>query len=295
MKVRKAIIPVAGLATRFIPLSKAVPKELLPLVDKPAIQYLVEEAIKSGIKEIVFVVNPQKRGVLDYFEKAPKLEKILEEKKEDELLEKIKDLEEISKEISFSYVVQKEQLGDGHAILQAKKIIGNEPFAVFFCDDIIDSKKPCLLQLLDVYKTCEKPVIALRKVPKEKTSLYGIVETEKIANRFHKIKKIVEKPSIGSVLSDIAIVGRYVLTPEVFEYLGKVRSNKKGELILAKVLMEMVDSGKIIYGYEIEGEWLECGNKLGYLKSNIYLSLKHPEFGPELKNIFNKYYEGKKI
>ncbi|MCK4520353.1 UTP--glucose-1-phosphate uridylyltransferase [Candidatus Parcubacteria bacterium] len=281
--IKKAVIPIAGLGTRFLPLSKASPKELLPLVDKPVIQYIIEEVKKSGISDIVFVIRPKGKEVFNYFQKSPKLEKILKERKKENFLEEVKKLTEISKNISFSWVVQKEPLGDGHAILQAKKLLNKDPFTVLFPDDIIDSKIPCVAQIEQVFKTCQKPVIALKKMPKEKLHRYGVVKVEKIANRIYKIKKIVEKPGPDEAPSDLVVVGRYIHTPEVLQYLEKAKPGKKGEIYMSEVLETMINDGKIIYGYEFEGEWLECGNKLDWLKSNFYLSLKHPQFGPELK------------
>ena len=284
MEIKKAIIPIAGLATRFLPLSKVVPKELWPIVDAPIIQYIISEAKQSGIKEIVFVLKSDNKKILDYLKPCPKIEKILKEKKREDILAEIKNLDELCKNISFSYVLQKEPLGDGHAILQAAKFVGDEPVACMFGDDIIDSKIPCISQLAKVFKTCQKPVIALCREPEEKIPYYGIVGVEKIANRFFKIKKIVEKPSLEQAPSDLAVVGRYILTPEVFYYLKKAEPTKKGEIILAEVFNDqMLRDGKVIYGYEIEGKWLECGDKLRWLKSNLYFSLKHPKSGPELR------------
>ncbi len=281
--VKKAIIPIAGLGTRFLPLTKAVPKEFLPLVDKPIIQYIVEELKASGINDIIFVSKSGEKTALEYFKKYPKLEKILEQRKKRNSLEELKKLVEIEETMNFSSVTQKEPLGDGHAILQAKKMIKDEPVAVLFPDDVIDSKIPSILQLTQIFNTCQKPVIGLFRVPKHKIPLYGIVEVEKIANRVYKIKKIVEKPSIDKAPSDLAIVGRYIHTPEVFDYLKKIKIGNKHEIIIADVLNEMLANGKTIYGYEIQGEWCSCGDKLGWVKSNIHFSLKHPEFGPELK------------
>ena len=281
--VKKAIIPIAGLGTRFLPLTKAVPKEFLPLVDKPIIQYIVEELKASGINDIIFVSKSGEKTALEYFKKYPKLEKILEQRKKRNSLEELKKLVEIEETMNFSSVTQKEPLGDGHAILQAKKMIKDEPVAVLFPDDVIDSKIPSILQLTQIFNTCQKPVIGLFRVPKHKIPLYGIVEVEKIANRVYKIKKIVEKPSIDKAPSDLAIVGRYIHTPEVFDYLKKTKIGNKHEIIVADVLNEMLKQGKTIYGYEIQGEWCSCGDKLGWVKSNIHFSLKHPEFGPELK------------
>lgn len=284
MEIKKAIIPLAGLGTRFLPLSKVVSKELWPLVDVPIIQYIIEEAKNSGIQEIIFVLSPENKKVLDYLKPSPKIEKILKERKKENILAEVKKLEEFLKDISFSYVLQKKPLGDGHALLQAAKLVGDEPVACMFGDDVIDSKTPGILQLANIFKTCQKPVVALYRLPKEKIPAYGVVGVEKIANRLYKIKKIIEKPSLKEAPSDLAIVGRYILTPEVFDYLKKASPTKKGEIILAEVVNnEMLKDGKVIYGYEFEGNWLECGDKVRWLKSNLYFSLKHPKYGPELR------------
>jgi len=285
MEVKKAILPLAGLSTRFLPLSKAVSKELWPVVDLPMIHYVIEEAKNSGIKEIIFVLSPDKKKILDYLKPSPKIEKTLKDKKREDILEEIKKVEDSFKDISFSYVLQKQPLGDGHAVLQAAKLVNKEFFACLFVDDIIKAKVPGILQLNKIFKTCQKPVIGLFRVPKEKIFHYGTVGVEKIAHRFFKIKKILEKVSVEQAPSDLAVVGRYILTPEVFDYLKKAKPNKKGEIILADVFNnQMLKDNKLIYGYEIDGEWLECGDKLRWMKSNLYLSLKHPKYGEELRN-----------
>ena len=283
LEVKKAIIPVAGLGTRFLPLSRVVPKEFLPLIDKPVIQYIVEEVKKSGITEIVFVVSPKDKMVLNYFKKSPDIEKVLVKAKKEQLLKELKDFEEIFKGISFSFVVQKVPNGDGHAILQAAKITNKEPVAVSFGDDIIDSDEPALLQLINIFKTCGAPVVALKSLPQEKLPHYGVVSVEKIANNLFKIKKIVEKPDPQNIPSNLAIVGKYILTPEVFGYLKKAVPSKKGEIILAEVFDKMLSDGKVIYGYELKGEWLECGDKLKWIKSFFYLALKDSRYKEELK------------
>ncbi|OGZ17530.1 MAG: hypothetical protein A2Z78_01565 [Candidatus Nealsonbacteria bacterium RBG_13_36_15] len=282
-EIKKAIFPIAGLGTRFLPLSKVVSKEFFPLADKPMIQYTIDEAVAFGIKKIVFIISPGQKGILEYFKKNPKLEKILKERKNEIFLNELEKIQEISKRISFSFVVQKEPLGDGQAILLAKNMINKEPTAVFFSDDIIDSEKSCLSQLNQLFKTSQAPIIALKKISPERRLFYGLVEAEKIASRIYKIKRIIEKPSEDTTLSELTVVGRYIITPEVFEYLKKVSPAKGGEIRLSGALAKMIKDGKIVYGYEIDGEWLECGNKLSWLKSHLYLSLKHKEFGPELK------------
>jgi len=290
MEIKKAIIPIAGFATRFLPLSKVVPKELWPLVDIPLLQYAIEELKNSGIREIIFVLSPDNKKVLDYLKPSPKIEKFLKERKKEAVLAEMINFQNSLKDISFSYVLQKKPLGDANAILQAAKLIDTEPVANVYVDDVIDFQLPAISQLVKVFRTCQKPVIGLYRVPKEKISYYGAVGVEKIANRLYKIKKIIEKPSPLEAPSDLAIVGRYILTPEVFDYLKKAKpARNNSEFYLADVLNnQMLRDGKVIYGYEIEGEWLECGDKARWLKSNLYLSLKHPKYGPELKNYLKK-------
>ncbi len=287
-EIKKVIIPIAGLGTRFLPLSKVVPKEFLPLVDKPTIQYIVEEAQKAGIEEIIFVASSKKTTVIDYFKENKSLEKILKKRGRNELLKELETIKQLEKSLNFTITVQKQPLGDGHAILQAFPFVKKEPVAVMFGDDIVEGKTPCIEQLIRLYRTAQRPVLALYRVPEEKLSSYGIVSVEKIANRVFKIKKIVEKPSLDKAPSNLAIIGKYVLTPEVFDYLKQAKPNKKGEIVLADTLQKMLDEGKNIYGYEIEGKWLECGNKMDWLKTHIYLSLKDPRFGPELRRFIKE-------
>ena len=282
-EIKKIIIPVAGMGTRFLPMSRAVSKDFFPLVDKPVIQYIIEEVKKSGIKEVVFVTSPGQKTIANYFQKSPELAKILEKRKKDKILKELKDFEEIFEGISFSYVTQKVPLGDGHAILQAAKQLNDEPVAVSFGDDIIDCEEPAISQLINIFKTCNAPVVALKQLPMDKVPAYGVVAVEKIANHIYKIKKIVEKPSPSEIPSNLVIVGKYVLTPEVFKYLKKATPSEKGEIILAEVFDKMLSDGKIIYGYEIKGEWLECGDKLKWIKSFFYLALKDLRFKDELR------------
>ncbi|GAI08322.1 unnamed protein product, partial [marine sediment metagenome] len=292
--IKKVIIPIAGLGTRFLPLSKVFPKEFWPLADIPALQYIIEEAHDSGIKEIIFVNRPEKekRVILDYFKKyfkrVPELEEILKKRKRKHLLKELKKLEKISKNISFSQIFQKEPLGSSHAILQAEKLIKNEPCAVLYGDDIVESKIPCLLQLIKIFKKYQKPVIALYRIPKESFQFYGMVKVERIAKRLYKIKRVVEKPSVDEAPSNLAVVGKHIITPEVFNHFKKTPFSLKTDITLSESLSEMAEDGKEVYGYEFEGKWLECGNKPAYLKSNLYLSLKHPQFGPELKKYLKK-------
>ena len=283
LEIKKAIIPVAGLGTRFLPLSLVVSKEFFPLVDKPIIQYIIEEVKKSGIKEVFFIISPKQKMILNYFKKSPELENILIKRRKEKLLKDLKSFEEVFDGISFSFVVQKNPLGDGHAILQAQKLVGSEPIAVSFGDDIIDSQEPALLQLMNTFKTCSAPVIALKSLPKEQIGAYGSVAVEKIAHNLYKIKKIIEKPTVNEIQSNLVVVGKYILTPDVFDYLKKSKPSAKGEIILGEVFDKMLNDGKTIYGYELKGEWLECGDKLKWLKSFLYLAIKDPVFGKDLK------------
>jgi len=293
LQIKKAVIPIAGLGTRFLPLSKVLPKELWPLADKPVIQYIVEEARASGIKEVIFVIRPDKKEVENYFKKyinkIPEIEEVLKMRKKNHLLKELKNLEKITKKISFSYVLQKEPWGASHATFQAKKLIRNEPCAVLYADDVVESKIPCLLQLIKIFQKYQKPVIALYRIPKESFQFYGMVEGEKITKGLYKIKRVVEKPQVKEAPSNLAVVGKHIITPEVFNHLERTSFNLKKDLTLSQSLSEMAEAGKNIYGYEFEGKWLECGNKLAYLKSNLYLSLKHPQFGSELKKILKSF------
>jgi UTP--glucose-1-phosphate uridylyltransferase len=284
LEIKKAIIPIAGLGTRFLPLSLAVSKEFFPLIDKPIIQYIIEEVKKSGINEIIFVISPKQKIILNYFKKSPELEKILIKRKKEKQLKELKDFEAVFDGIKFSFVVQKSPLGDGHAILQAGKSVGPEPVAVLFGDDVVDSNEPAILQLINIFKTCNAPVIALKSLPKDRIPSYGSVAVEKIANHLYKIKKIIEKPEPSQIQSSLVIVGKSILTPEVFDYLKKAKPSGKGEIILGEVFEKMLSEGKTIYGYELKGEWLECGDKLKWLKSFFYLALKDERFGKQIKD-----------
>lgn len=282
--VKKIIIPIAGLATRFLPLSKGIPKEVWPLVDKPVLFYIIEEVIASNLKQIIFVSTPQKKEFWNRFVKrGTQLKWILRKRQKFEILRELEEFEKTFKKISFTEVFQKKPLGDGHAILQAKRKVKNEDFAVAFGDDVIESKTPALLQMIKAFKKFRKPFLGLFRVAKEKISSYGIVKAKKIAERIYKIEKIVEKPKVNEAPSNLAIVGRYILTSEIFFYLEKAKPNKNGEIILADSIEKMIEEGKEVLGYEIKGKWLECGNKLDYLKSNFYLTLKHPTYGEKIR------------
>src|SRR3989344_2102715 len=282
-EIKRVIIPIAGMGTRFLPLSLVLSKEFFPLVDRPVIQYVIEEVKKSGITDIIFVVSPRQKMLQSYLKKSPELEKLLIKRKKDQQLQELKDFEELFEGLNISYVTQKQPLGDGHALLQASKLLPQEPVAVSFGDDVIDADEPALLQLMNIYKTCNAPVVALKSVPKERVPAYGNVVVEKIATNLYKIKKIIEKPRPDQIQSNLVIVGKYALTPEVFNYLKKAKPSEKGEIILGEVFGDMLQDGLPIYGYEVKGEWLECGDKLKWLKSFFYLALKDERFGKELR------------
>ena len=283
MEIKKAIIPIAGLGTRFLPLSKVVPKEFFPLADKPAIQYIVEEMKNSGVTEIIFVVSPKQKAILNYFKKDLELEKLLEKRKKENLLKELREFEQKFSGINFSFVVQKNPLGDGHAILQTQKYIKNEPVVNSFGDDIVYSDVPATKQLADIFQTCSAPVLGLKQVPREKVPAYGMVVADKIANRLYKIKKIIEKPDPSQISSNLVILGRHILTPEVFDYLKNAKPSNKGEVILAEVFDKMLSDGKILYGYELKGEWLECGDRQKWIKSFMYVAMRDPKFSSEFK------------
>jgi len=276
--IKKAVLPIAGLGTRFLPLSKTFPKELWPLLNRPVLDYIVEEVRDAGAKEVVFVNSPGKKIIEDYFKPDRKMEKVLEKRDKKELLLKLKKSQNNFQNLKFSSVIQKKPLGDGHAILQAKAKIGKNPFMVSFGDDIIVSKVPCLLQMARAFAKYGQPMIALKKVTPERISFYGVPRVEKIGPRTYRIKEIVEKPKPSEAPSSFAMPGKYILTPEIFKYLEKTKSIFKGEIILANALEQMIKDGKMVYGYEFEGDWLECGNVSGWLKANLFLAKKHPEF-----------------
>jgi len=289
-EIKKAIIPAGGLGTRFLPLTKILAKESLPLVDRPLIDYAVSEAVNSDISEITFVFSKEKEAILNYFKQDLNLEGLLKKREEEEILKELKKDEEKFKNIEFFSSFQEKPKGDGDAVLKTEKFIKGEPAAVLFPDDIFPfSKIPVIRQLANVFYTSQRPIIGLKRVEKERISAYGIVEVQKIAHRLYKIKEIIEKPKdISKTPSDLAIAWRYIINSEVFEALKETPANKKGEIILAEGLRKMLNDGRIIYGYEIEGEWLECGDKLKWLISNFHLCLAHPIYGPILKDFLKK-------
>jgi UTP--glucose-1-phosphate uridylyltransferase len=283
-KVRKAVFPAAGLGTRFLPATKAQPKEMLPLVDKPLIQYGVEEAIHSGVKNIIIVTGRGKVAIEDHFDVSFELEHLLEKNGKKDLLAVVRSVSDL---IDISYVRQKEALGLGHAVLRAKELVGNEPFAVILSDDVIDAEVPCLRQLLDVYEFYGAPVVALMEVPKDKISQYGVVDAEPVAHhggkdRLYRIRNMVEKPKASEAPSNLAIIGRYVLTPEVFASLSSIEAGSGGEIQLTDGLKHMLRS-RPIYGYRFEGNRYDAGDKLGFLKATVEFALKRRDLGADFR------------
>jgi UTP--glucose-1-phosphate uridylyltransferase len=279
MKIRKAIIPVAGMGTRFLPATKAQPKEMLTLVDKPIIQYIVEEAVAAGIEEITFVTSLGKRAIEDHFDRNFELEYRLREKGKTEELSKILDITDMAK---FVYVRQRSPKGDGHAILSARHVIGDEPCAIFFGDDVIDAKKPAIGQLMDVYNRYQDPVVGLFQIPVKNTPSYGVVRAKDIGRRAVEISAFVEKPEPKNAPSNMAVVGRYIITPEIFDILERIKPDKGGEIRLAGAFTEFAKH-RSMYGSVIDGTWYDCGSKLGFLKAQTMYGLRHPQAGKEFK------------
>ncbi|MFL6462801.1 MAG: UTP--glucose-1-phosphate uridylyltransferase GalU [Bryobacteraceae bacterium] len=280
-KVRKAVFPAAGLGTRFLPATKASPKEMLPVVDKPLIQYGVEEAIQSGIQNIIIITGRGKSAMEDHFDVSYELEQLLGSKKKTELLTIARSIADMA---DISYVRQKEALGLGHAVLRAKELVGNEPFAAVLSDDIIASQKPCIRQLVDVYEQYGASVLALMEVPKEQISAYGVVDAEPVAgnDRLFKIRHMVEKPKAADAPSNLAIIGRYVLTPEIFGCIESIEPGSGGEIQLTDGLKHMLRD-RPIYGLKFEGKRFDAGDKLGFLKATVEFALERQDLGPAFR------------
>ena len=279
MKVKKAIFPVAGLGTRFLPATKASPKEMLPLIDKPLVQYVVEEAVASGIQQILFVTGRGKRNIEDHFDISVELEAHLHDKGKDR---ELSDVREIAEMVDIFYVRQRQAKGLGHAILCARDFVGNEPFAVLLGDDIIDSERPCLGQLLDVFNERKGSVLALEKVPLENISSYGCVEANLLGGNTFQVTNMVEKPAREDAPSDMAIIGRYILTPRIFEILEKQEPGKGGEIQLTDAILKL-SKEENVYGCLFEGLRHDCGDKLGFLKATVDMALKRDEFRSEFE------------
>ena len=287
MRVTKAVFPVAGMGTRFLPATKANPKEMLPIVDKPLIQYAAEEAIAAGIKELIFVTSSSKRAIEDHFDKNYELESELTKRDKQELLKLVRDV--VPEGVSCVYVRQPEALGLGHAVLCAKPVVGNDPFAVILADDLIaGSGKSCLGQMVDLFEEYQCSVLGVEEVNKEDTASYGIVSPVRIQERLSEVKGIVEKPRPAEAPSNLAVVGRYILTPRIFELLEKTERGAGGEIQLTDAIAALLASQRI-FAYEFDGVRYDCGSKLGYLKASVEYALKHPELQDEFRDYLQTY------
>ena len=279
-KVRKAVFPAAGLGTRFLPATKAQPKEMLPIVDKPIIQYGVEEALRSGIQNIIIVTGRGKSAIEDHFDVSFELENLLESRNKTDLLAIVRNVSDM---IDVSYIRQKEALGLGHAVMRASELVGNEPFCVVLADDVIESEVPCIRQLLDVYEFFNAPVLAVMEVPKDKISAYGVVAAEPILyngtrDNVFRITDMVEKPKAADAPSNLAIIGRYVLTPEIFHSIENIEAGSGSEIQLTDALKHLLRS-RPIYACKFEGKRYDAGDKLGFLKATVEFALKREDLG----------------
>jgi UTP--glucose-1-phosphate uridylyltransferase len=287
MKVRKAIIPAAGLGTRFLPATKAQPKEMLPIVDKPTIQFIIEEAVASGIEEILIITGRNKRAIEDHFDKSVELELELKAKHKDDLLHLIDNITNLAQ---IHYVRQKEPKGLGHAVLCAKSFVGNEPFAVMLGDDVVDNDVPCLKQLMDVYSEYNTSILGVQQVPKDEVNKYGIVKGTHIEDSVYKVKDLEEKPDIEKASSNIAILGRYIITPKIFEILENTTPGKGGEIQLTDALKELVKH-EAMYAYIFKGRRYDVGDKLGFLEATVEYALKNDELHDDFLNYLKKIIE----
>ncbi len=284
MSIRKAVLPAAGLGTRFLPATKAQPKEMLPLVDKPLIQYVVEESVGAGITDVVIVTGRGKTAIEDHFDVSFELERFLEDKGKDHELGIVKAISDL---VNVSYVRQKEALGLGHAVSVAEPLLGHEPFAVLLGDDLVASDVPCIRQMIDVYEQVKAPVLAVMKVPRDEISSYGVIAAEPERDRLHRVSRLVEKPPPDEAPSDLAIIGRYILTPAIFEHIKKTPKDARGEIQITNALQSLL-SETPIYGLEFEGVRHDCGNKLGFLKATVDYALERDDLG----GAFREYLQG---
>jgi UTP--glucose-1-phosphate uridylyltransferase len=283
-KIRKGVIPAAGLGTRFLPATKAVPKELLPIVDKPTIQYIVEEAVASGIEETILITARGKGGIEDHFDVSVELEETLKKQKKEDLLRMVRDLSEMVRVVAIR---QKEPKGLGHAVLCAREAVGEEPFAVLLGDDIVDSDPPCLAQMMEVSRQKGGGVIALLRVPETETHLYGIIRGKQVDERTYQITELVEKPQPDQAPSNLAVIGRYILPPEIFPIIEQTPPGKGGEIQLTDALQELARRTPL-FGYEFMGDRYDAGDKVGYLQANIAFALQRPELAARVKEFLKK-------
>ena len=289
MKVKKAVIPVAGLGTRFLPATKTVPKELLPIVDIPTVQYVVQEAVDAGIQEVIFVTGRGKDGIEDHFDAAPELDQVMEERGQTETVMKLRRIAEMIEVVS---VRQKRPLGLGHAVLCARDLVGNEPFAVLLADDLIDSHTPCIGQLLEVFEQKKESVVALMKVPEEDVHRYGVIKGTAVGPRVHSITDTVEKPAAKDAPSQLAIIGRYLLRPEIFTILEKLPPGRGGEIQLTDALARLVGE-RGVYGYEFVGDRYDVGDKFGFVRATVAYAMKRPELRDQVVEYLRSVVNGK--
>jgi UTP--glucose-1-phosphate uridylyltransferase len=298
MRIRKAVFPVAGLGTRFLPATKASAKEMLPVVDKPLIQYAVAEAVSAGAEELVFITGRSKNSIMDHFDKAYELENELEERGKTKLLEVVQEI--LPPGITCIFIRQAEALGLGHAVLCAWPAVGDEDFYVILADDLIDGQlRPCLAQMHRVYQEYGTSVLACEQVPHDEIGSYGVVDVKPVGPGLGEIKKIVEKPKPDEAPSNLAVVGRYILTPRIFKILQRTQAGSGGEIQLTDAISQMMQEQTVL-AYEFDGKRYDCGSKLGYLKANVEYALKHPEVGEDFRNYLHElsieehFEEGKK-
>jgi UTP--glucose-1-phosphate uridylyltransferase len=285
MKIRKALIPAAGFGTRFLPATKSQPKEMLSVVDKPLIQYGVEEAVQSGIESIGIVISRGKSSIEDYFDRSPELEQFLEEKGKSDFLEQVRRIASLAE---FCYIRQKKALGLGHAILMGERYTGQEPFVVLLPDDIFDCPTPCTKQLMDAYSELEASIVVLGRVDEEGTKKYGIVKPKQISERVFQIEDMIEKPGPERAFSDLGILGRYVFHSDIFEAIKKTDPDKGGEIQITDAIKILLET-KPVYGYLFEGKRYDAGDKLGFLEASIDLALKRPEFSQKLREYLKSH------
>ncbi len=284
MNIRKAVIPAAGFGTRFLPATKSQPKEMLSVIDKPLIQYSVEEAVQSGIGNIAIITSRGKSSMEDYFDTSPELEQFLQEKGKLDLLEEVKRISSLAE---FCYIRQRKALGLGHAILMAEKYIGQEPFAVLLPDDIFDCPTPCVKQLVDVYSEFKGSVIVLGRTDEEGTKKYGIIKPKQISERVFQIEDLVEKPGPEKAFSDLAVIGRYVFHPDIFEAIKKTAPDKNGEIQITDAIKILLET-QPVYGYIFEGTRYDCGDKRSFIEATIALALNRSEFSRQLREFLKK-------
>lgn len=284
LQVKKAVIPAAGLGTRFLPATKAVPKELLPIVDKPSIQYIVEEAAAAGISHAIFVLSSGKDAILDHFDYLFEIEETLRQRGDLDLLRRVERLHDL---VSIVSVRQKKPLGLGHAILTAKGMIGDEPFAVLLGDDLVDAEVPCIKQMMDVYARTQMAIVAVLRVPHAEVFRYGIVKGTPAGPRMYRVEEMVEKPPVDEAPSDLAIIGRYILPPDIFPLLEKTQPGRGGEIQITDALSALAKERGVI-AYEFEGDRYDAGDKLGFLQANVVFGLRQPEIGPRLETFLRE-------